>query len=690
MTMNLKATLHIALYALAVALLATAPVRAAVTVDVANVGAPSNTGALVPISLVGVSPEQIVSVELFLTYDPLLVTFDSLSTVGSLLEPWVLNNGFLASVVASGPALDTLKIAGATTVDTLTADGALFSLGFTMGAFYVPTSAALTLQHVLLNAGTPAATPVSGSLKVTGIDGSISSNPQQTGSSGPIAITIVDADANRDGSSVESLLVTVSNNGDSESFTAVETGVASGQFAGSINAAFSPGFTAGDGVIQVQSGQQASFCFDDSLDASGNTVQRCTTTMFVSGTLGTIEVTNAAQSADTLRVRLVDIDLNLNAAQADIATISFVNNTTLESETILLNETGDNTSIFVGRAFTVFGTGAGAVGDSTLNIQRGDLVLADYLDLASGVGQAQNVRDTCQVLDPWGDASGNGQLRGFDAAEILAHVVGSATLTGLDSLSANVDDLAPFGQITSFDASLVLQKRVGLIGHFPVQEKTSANHPQPESSSAPKVLVAARDIELISGEGYWMVHMDERDGIVAGDIFIEGFNGRVEMADGAAGFLVAWRRGAQGTRIALAGGRPLAGGGELLRLYATGETPTIEYARFNDGRIVGRVNMQTNAPQPRQFRLLPNTPNPFNPETLIRYELPKEGLVQLTVFNALGQKVRTLVQGSQVAGAHVVRWDGRDGRGAGVAGGMYFYRLQAGEFLAVRKMIFLQ
>ncbi|MFT5085767.1 MAG: hypothetical protein ACI906_000437 [Candidatus Latescibacterota bacterium] len=686
--MKPKAILYIVLCALAVSLLATAPVRAAVTVEVANVNVASGASATVPISLTGVSPEQIVSVEVFLTYDPLLVTFDSLSTTGGLLDNWVLNNGFFVSVVVSGPALDTLKVAGVTTVDTLTADGVLFNLGFTMGTFYVPTLAALTLEHVLLNAGTPATTPVNGSLKITGIDGSISTDPQQTGSNGPIAITIIDADANRNGGSVENLLVTVSNNGDSESFTAVETGVASGQFEGSINAAFSPGFTVGDGTVQIQLGQQGSFCFDDSLDANGNTTQRCAATIFILGTLGTIEVTNAAQAADTLRVRVVDVDLNANTAQVDIAIISLVNNTTLESETIQLNETGDNTNIFVGRAFTVFGTGAGAVGDSALNIQRGDLVLADYIDLAAGTGQAENVRDTCQVLDPWGDASGNGQLRGFDAAEILAHVVGSATLTGLDSLSANVDDLAPFGQVTSFDASLVLQKRVGLIGHFPVQEKTSANHPQPESSSAPKILVVERSIELVGGEGYWTVHLAERDGIVAGEIFIRDFSGRVETE--AAGFLVAWRQSEEGMRIALAGGRPLAGGGELLRLYGVGQTPRIESARFNDGRIVGRVNAAANAPRPQQFRLLPNTPNPFNPETLIRYELAKEGLVQLTVFNALGQKVRTLVQGAQVAGAHVVRWDGRDELGAGVGAGMYFYRLESGTFWAVHKMTLLK
>ena len=102
------------------------------------------------------------------------------------------------------------------------------------------------------------------------------------------------------------------------------------------------------------------------------------------------------------------------------------------------------------------------------------------------------------------------------------------------------------------------------------------------------------------------------------------------------------------------------------------------------------MSAAANAPRPRQFRLLPNTPNPFNPETLIRYELPKEGLVQLTVFNALGQKVRTLVQGVELAGAHAVRWDGRDESGVGVAGGMYFYRLEVGELRAVRKMVLLQ
>ncbi len=693
--MKPKASNHIsACCALVATLLAVAlPAFAAVTVDVADIDVAVNTSATVPVSLIGVSPEQIVSVEVFLTFDPQLVTFDSLSTTGTLVANWVLNNGFLASTVASGPSLDTLKVAGATTVDTLTADGALFDLHFSVATYYAPLTAALVLENTLLNAGIPAAMPANGSLKVTGTDGSIASTPQEVGSNGPLQITITDPDENRDSVTAESLVVQVSNGAQTETLIATETGVSTGVFQGSISAVFSPVFTSGDGILQVQSGDQGIFCYDDSLAASGNTEQRCASTAFI-GALGSIDMTIAAQPVDTLRIRLVDVDLNTNALQADTVSISVVNNTTLETETILLNETGASTGIFVGRAFTVLGTGAGAAGDSTLNMQKGDLVLADYLDLATGTGVSANVLDTCQVLDPWGDASGNGQLRGFDAAEILAHAVGSTMLTGLDSLSANVDELAPFAPITAFDASLVLQRRVGLIERFPVQAKTSANHPQPESSTAPKPMIVERHLALVAREGYWAVVVEDRSDIVAGELFVEGFKGRVEAAEEARGFLVVWRHYPEGTRIALAGSRPLRGAGELLRLYPEASEPVrlvrLTRASFNDGRIAGIADLPTTETRPRAFRLLPNAPNPFNPETLIRYELPHESAVKLDVFNALGQEVRTLVRQIQSAGAYQVRWDGRDARGAQLTSGMYFYRLTTPEDQAMQKMVLLK
>lgn len=669
-------------------------VSAAVNVDVAHMTTPRNSTVRVPISVANVGSEAIVSVEVFMTFDPAKVTYIDLDTTGAMLEDWVLSNGFLASVVSSGTALDTLKVAGATTVDTVMTDGVLFNVDFSVGAFYTPMTAALTLEHVLLNAGTPAHTPGNGSIKVVGVDGVVVASPATIGSSQPIQITITEADEDRDAGIAESLTVQVANGAQSETVTVTETAISSGVFVGSINAVISTATTSGDGVVQAQIGEQIAVCYDDVLDASGNTVQQCDTVDLILGTMGAIDMTVVAEPADTVRVRVVDPDLNADPLQADLVHISVKNATTLEVETIQLNETGADTDIFIGRLFTVFATGAGTVGDSTLNVQQGDLQIGDYLDTAAGTSNAEHLLDTTTTVDPWGDASGNGQLRGFDAAEILSHAVGATTLTGLDSLAANVDDLSPFGPITAFDASLVLQMRVGLIDRFPVQPKTSANHPQPESSVAPKPLTVERRLALVAKQGYWSVFAEDRADIVAGELFVAGFRGRVETADDAPGFLVASRYHDEGTQIALAGMRPLQGAGELLRLYpqtsTTATTLRLIRASFNDGRIEGRTEAPSTQAKPGSFRLLPNVPNPFNPETVIRYELPRTSDIQLTIFNILGQPIRTLLHTTQAAGAYNIRWNGRDDRGRLVAGGLYFYRLKTPYYQAVNKMLLAQ
>ena len=89
---------------------------------------------------------------------------------------------------------------------------------------------------------------------------------------------------------------------------------------------------------------------------------------------------------------------------------------------------------------------------------------------------------------------------------------------------------------------------------------------------------------------------------------------------------------------------------------------------------------------PKAFALGQNRPNPFNPTTVIEYVLPESAPVKLEVYNLLGQVVRTLVDGEQVAGRYSVVWDGRDDLGREVATGIYFYRLSAGKFHAVRRM----
>ncbi len=89
-----------------------------------------------------------------------------------------------------------------------------------------------------------------------------------------------------------------------------------------------------------------------------------------------------------------------------------------------------------------------------------------------------------------------------------------------------------------------------------------------------------------------------------------------------------------------------------------------------------------------KFRLYQNSPNPFNPTTTIRYSLAELSDVHLTIYNALGQAVRLLVNTNQSTGRYNVNWDGRDASGKLVASGLYIYRLKAGTKVAVRKMIF--
>ena len=93
---------------------------------------------------------------------------------------------------------------------------------------------------------------------------------------------------------------------------------------------------------------------------------------------------------------------------------------------------------------------------------------------------------------------------------------------------------------------------------------------------------------------------------------------------------------------------------------------------------------------PQAFALSQNFPNPFNSDTVFRFELPQSGAVELTVFNIAGQQVATLVQGQREAGSYTLRWDGRDEGGKGLASGVYLYRLRAGEQVETRKLLILR
>jgi hypothetical protein len=94
--------------------------------------------------------------------------------------------------------------------------------------------------------------------------------------------------------------------------------------------------------------------------------------------------------------------------------------------------------------------------------------------------------------------------------------------------------------------------------------------------------------------------------------------------------------------------------------------------------------------KPAQFELKGNYPNPFNPETVIKFNLPQESAVTLRIYNVLGQVVNTVVDEVLPTGSYSVKWDGKNDQGSDVASGVYFYRIKAGTFESTQKMTLLR
>jgi predicted GH43/DUF377 family glycosyl hydrolase len=129
---------------------------------------------------------------------------------------------------------------------------------------------------------------------------------------------------------------------------------------------------------------------------------------------------------------------------------------------------------------------------------------------------------------------------------------------------------------------------------------------------------------------------------------------------------------------------------DSLRMWFTGATNNASYSQigyatsFFDSSIIDGIDISEQG-FPNDYKLKQNYPNPFNPTTMINYQLPVTSYVTITIYNLLGQKVATLVNKRQQAGFYQVEWDAN-----GFASGLYYYRIDAGNFVGIRKMIYLK
>ncbi|MFQ5865947.1 MAG: alpha-amylase family glycosyl hydrolase [bacterium] len=93
---------------------------------------------------------------------------------------------------------------------------------------------------------------------------------------------------------------------------------------------------------------------------------------------------------------------------------------------------------------------------------------------------------------------------------------------------------------------------------------------------------------------------------------------------------------------------------------------------------------------PAHFELFQNFPNPFNPSTSIRFEVPETTHLTLQIYNVLGQKIKTVIDGEEPAGEYVIQWNGKDELGRETASGLYILMLVAGSFVKSMKMVKLK
>jgi len=217
-----------------------------------------------------------------------------------------------------------------------------------------------------------------------------------------------------------------------------------------------------------------------------------------------------------------------------------------------------------------------------------------------------------------------------------------------------------------------------------------------------ELLFVARDLGDLAGYGFELEFDPLEMELVEGGVRVaelfrgnrNGFFGRVEKEDGRLAVAAA-RRGREWSA---------AGTGELLRvkirLHRDGFPSSLE---LRDGRLMSSEYETTairllDDPRklalPREFALRQNYPNPFNPSTTIPFAVPmvEGGIapVSVEIFNALGQRVRTLLDDAVEPGYYRMLWDGRNGNGQTMGTGIYFYRVRIGEMVQARKMMLVK
>ena len=327
-------------------------------------------------------------------------------------------------------------------------------------------------------------------------------------------------------------------------------------------------------------------------------------------------------------------------------------------------------------------------------------VVIEYVQMDELDGHIDVMNGGVELYDlDWGDVSQNGEISGFDASLILKHLVG---MEELDELQLTVADVTQDNTISALDASAIAQYVVNMIDELPVANMDAmtgrGNFYFEELSLVPGELLEV-PIQLINGDNLLSFEMEvdydqetfTLEELVWSDL-IEHFTVEENLESGS-------------VKIAGMGATPDGQEGVFgtIRFYVNPDFSdpntqvNIGY-RINEQSAVDDVNLVIqnavlgleNEMIPNEFTIGQNYPNPFNPTTRIDYGIPEESMVDITIYDMMGRVVSKLVKSRLGAGYHSVTWDATNNAGDPVSAGMYFYTVQAGEYRVTNKMLLLK
>ncbi len=305
---------------------------------------------------------------------------------------------------------------------------------------------------------------------------------------------------------------------------------------------------------------------------------------------------------------------------------------------------------------------------------------------------------------PVGDVSGNGTVSAFDGSIILRFIVGLTNPAEWPNLAdTSIVDAAGDGTIGTLDVVSVLQFVVGVLSSLPNQPVLPSAK---DIVGTPEVRTVAISEKYQWDDGILTVPIviDEMAGVLGGTMSLKYDESKFRFKDAEAfghlsDFMLESRSEDGKVLIAFAGTEGVFDGGDIIKLKfepiaendADISSPmSVIKVNLNEGQIAAQGETIKIRSIPSAYILYQNFPNPFNPQTTIRYEIPRSGNVRLQVYDILGQPVRTLVEVRQKAGDYTVVWDGKNNDGERSASGVYFYQIISENFSDVKKMLFIK